>query len=218
MGLGSAAQRPPYGNWVSVTLPVQLSSKSQWHTDGGYRTLGESLSAHQILFRTGYRYFIRKNINAAGGVAVFFTRTSFDKGNKEFGREFRLWEEVNAETKVMKNILGSSRIRAEQRFFERTDQRDAYKTLRLRLRVQFRKDFNEKTAFQVSEEYMVGIKGGKSTFDQNRISLSLILKAGKSIQFQPGWMWLQWPESVQQILTLAIQKNIMVYKSRLVKI
>lgn len=209
-----SGQRPQHGAWLTLNMPVSFSVKKEWHNDAGYRTLGESVSAQQFFYRTGFRYRFSKDLNAAGGVAFFFTRTSFDKGNNEFGREFRTWQEINAEVKMLRKLHGAARIRTEQRFFDKTTAREPYKTFRLRLRAQLRQDIGSRISLQLMEEFMSRVFDKRPGFDQNRILLSGTYQWGRSLQLQPGYMWLHWPESNQRILMLTIQKNILYQKKR----
>lgn len=204
------AQRPVHGNWLTLNLPVRFSERIQWHNDAGYRTLGESFSAHQFFYRTGFRCRFNRTINAAAGAAFFFTRASYEKANREFGTEFRLWQEVNAEQKILKKFVWSSRMRTEQRFFEKTNVKDAYTAGRLRFRILLRREITDKLFLQVSEEYMSKVMQAKTAFDQNRIVVSASYQLKHSLQLQPGYMWLKWPESQQRIWMLAVQKNISV--------
>jgi Protein of unknown function (DUF2490) len=102
--------------WNTFQFPVQFSSKWQIHNDISYRTVGVSASAYQYTFRTGIRRFINDKWNVATGLAFFFTRTSFDKTYHEFGREFRLWQEVVKENKLNKKLSLFNRFRTEERF------------------------------------------------------------------------------------------------------
>src|SRR5258706_15462803 len=106
--------------WNSIQLPVRLSSKWQLPVDFSYRTLGVSASAYQYTSRIGIRRFINKAWSVASGLALFFTRTSFEKTNNEFGREFRIWQEAVAEKKLRKNFVLQNRLRTEERFFAAT--------------------------------------------------------------------------------------------------
>ena len=96
----SAGQSSQTIIWNTFQFPIRLSEKWQWHNDISYRAIGVSASAYQYTFRTGVRRFINDKWNVATGVALFYTRTSFDKMNHEFGREFRLWQEVVNEKKL----------------------------------------------------------------------------------------------------------------------
>ncbi|MES1221517.1 MAG: DUF2490 domain-containing protein, partial [Bacteroidota bacterium] len=91
--------------WNSVQMPVRFSSKWQAPVDISYRTLGISSSAYQYTFRTGLKRFINETWSVASGVALFFTRTSFEKTDHEFGREVRLWQDVAAENKFSKKFV-----------------------------------------------------------------------------------------------------------------
>lgn len=203
------AQRPQSGGWFSAQLPVSFNPKWQWHNDAGYRTLGTSTAALQYLYRTGVRYTMTENWNTAAGVAFFFTRTSFQKTNHEFGKEFRFWEEVNYKIEINNRLQLISRLRTEQRFFSATQQKDAYTAYRMRLRTQAQQQLTTKWSLLLADEYMQQYAHHKFLFDQNRLIVSAVYQINSSAQLQGGYMWLLWPDAPQHICTVTLQKNIL---------
>lgn len=202
------AQIPSTGSWIALQLPVKINDKWQWHNDAGYRTLGASVSAYQFLYRTGVRYVANKNWSFATGTAFFYTRSSYQKYNSEFGREFRLWQELNAQHPVSKSILLQNRFRSEQRWFSATDNRDAYFGFRIRYRAAATKELSEKLSIQLANEYMRQQANNKFSFNQNRMMATALYKLSPSAQLQGGYMWLKWPSSSQHIITFTLQKVI----------
>lgn len=203
------AQRPPTGMWLSGFMPVKISSKLQWHNEGGYRTLGSSSAALQYLYRTGIKYVVNENINTTAGFAFFFTRTSFSKSNNEFGSEFRFWEEFAPQVKVSNKLLWQNRFRIEQRFFEATSRKAAYTAFRFRMKSGFAQQLYGRWSVQLADEYMQQIVKGKLSFDQNRLIVNGIYKYNHTVQVMGGYMWLAWPASSNQhILLVTVQKQI----------
>lgn len=203
-----AAQRPKTGIWVTAFAPVHLAKQWQWHNETGYRTLGSSVSPLQYYYRTAVRWNCNEKWNTAAGVAFFFTRTSFIKSNDEFGREFRIWEELIHQLQLNEKLKAMFRFRTEQRFFAETNVKSPYKAYRFRIRPQLTQKISGKWDLQVADEYMQQQKLGALSFDQNRMMLSAIFHINTSMQLQGGYMWLKWPEASQQILTVSFQKNI----------
>lgn len=201
-------QRPKSGAWLSLQVPISISQKWQWHNDAGYRTLGVSSEPLQYLYRTGIRYNFNKHWNAASGVAFFFSRTSFSKSNDEFGKEFRLWEEVNHQHPVSDKLQWQVRLRTEQRFFEATSVKAKYTAYRFRLRSGITQKINNKWSLQLADEYMQQQANQKLSFDQNRLMLSGIYNLNPASQLQGGYMLLLWPKEGQHILTISFIKNI----------
>ncbi len=202
------AQIPATGSWFAMQLPVNISNKWQWHNDAGYRTLGASLNAYQFLYRTGVRYVANKKWSIATGTAFFYTRSSYQKFNREFGKEFRLWQEVNAQHLLSKTILLQNRFRTEQRWFAETDSRDSYFGFRMRYRAAVTKALTDKWSVQFADEYMRQQANNKFSFNQNRAMATAIFKINSTAQLQGGYMWLKWPTSSQHILTFTFQKTI----------
>ncbi|MDZ4808754.1 MAG: DUF2490 domain-containing protein [Bacteroidota bacterium] len=201
-------QRPKSGIWLSLQLPISISQKWQWHNDAGYRTLAVSSEPLQYLYRTGMRYNFNKQWSTAGGVAFFFSRTSFSKLNDEFGHEFRFWQEVNHQYPVSDKLNWQLRLRTEQRFFEATSGKAKYTTSRFRLRSGITQKINGKWSLQFADEYMQQHANQKLSFDQNRLMLSGIYYLNPATQLQAGYMWLRWPDDDQHILTIGFIKNI----------
>lgn len=202
------AQIPATGSWFALQLPVKINEKWQWHNDAGYRTLGASLNAYQFLYRTGIRYAVNKKWSVTTGTAFFYTRSSYEKFNREFGKEFRLWQEVNAQHPVSKNISLQNRFRTEQRWFAETDNRAAYFGFRLRYRAAATKTLTEKWSVQLASEYMRQLVNNKFSFNQNRVMTTALYKINSSAQLQGGYMWLKWPASSQHIIIFTFQKTI----------
>ena len=203
------AQRPPTGLWLAVHLPVRLSNKWQWHNDGGYRTLGNSIAPLQYFYRTGLRYNITGHWNTAAGVALFYSRIGFKKEFNEFAREFRFWEEANYQTAVGKNSQWQSRLRIEQRTFSQSSIKETYHAFRFRVRTQLQQKISEKWSVIIADEYMQQYAHSKWSFDQNRIIVNGIYSLGGQAQLNAGYMWLLWPgSSSQHIIILGFQKTI----------
>lgn len=205
---GVKAQRPETGGWFTMQLPVNFTKHWQWHNDASYRTLGVSVAPIQYLYRTGLRYNFNKQWNTAAGVAFFFTRTVFSKANKEFGFEFRTWEEVNHQLPVNDKLLLQFRLRTEQRFFSATNVDTKYTAHRFRFRTGFTKKINDKWSFQITNEIMQQQANHKLSFNQNRLMISGIYHLRNNIQLQGGYLWLRWPTEDQQIATIGLVKNI----------
>ena len=203
-------QRPESGGWLSLQLPISIYQKWQWHNDAGYRTLGNTTAAMHFLYRTGLRYSINEHWNTAGGIAFFFTRSSFEKANHEFGREFRTWEEINYKMNISKPVQWLSRLRTEQRFYAATNNHLAFTAYRFRIKLQLQQSLSKKWGLLLANEYMQQLAHNKLTFDQNRFIVAGVFQCDKSAQFQAGYMWLRWPaHSSQHILTVTLQKNIL---------
>ena len=202
------AQIPATGSWFAFQLPVKINDKWQWHNDGGYRTLGASLNSYQFLYRTGIRYVVNKKWSVATGTAFFYTRSTYQKFNREFGKELRLWQEFNAQHSLSKTISLQNRFRTEQRWFAETDSRAAYFGFRLRYRAAVIKMLTEKWGVQIANEYMSQEVSKKFSFNQNRLIATALYKINTSSQLQGGYMWLKWPSTSQHILTFTFQKSI----------
>jgi hypothetical protein len=206
------AQRPVTGAWFTANVPVQLKGKWQIHNDASYRTLGNATAASQYLYRTGIRYNVNQSLSATAGVAFFFTRTSFEKENHEFGRELRTWQELFYQKDISPKLQWQNRLRIEQRFFEETKSREAFTAHRFRLRSALIYKLGQNWSVNVSEEYFRQAAHQQFSFDQNRVIATAIFQVNTSTQLQGGYMWLLWPQpSSQHLLTISFQKTISLY-------
>jgi Protein of unknown function (DUF2490) len=208
------AQIPDAGSWLAIQLPVNLSKSWQWHNDAGYRTLGSSVLPYQFLYRTGARFNFNKKWNTAAGVAFFYTRSSYQKPDHEFGKEFRTWQELNSQHSLSKSVSLQNRLRTEQRWFAETNNRAGYFGLRFRYRVAAIKQINEKWALQLADEYMQQHANKKFSFNQNRIIATALLKLNITSQISGGYMWLRWPGESQHIATFTFQKIISLHGTK----
>jgi uncharacterized protein (DUF2267 family) len=195
--------------WLAAQFPVSINKKWQWHNDGGYRTLGNSVAPLQYLYRTGLRCNVNKSWGTAAGVAFFFSRTTFSKQNDEFAKEFRFWQEVTFKKEIIKNLQSLSRLRIEQRSFAVTTTKASYHTFRYRLRTQLQQKISNKWSLQLADEYMQQYAHKAWSFDQNRLITNAAYSFNKQTQFLAGYMWLRWPaHSSQHILNIGFQKTI----------
>lgn len=206
--LKAAAQQPKTAAWLGGQLQLKLSDKWAWHSDAGFRTVSTAFTSHQLLYRTGIRYFINKNFGVTAGGALFFTRSSFDKGNHEFGRELRLWQEVFHQTNIHK-LIWQNRFTAEQRFFDDTQKKPAYAAYRVRLKTTFTKPVNEKWAVQVSDEYMRQLTNNIFAFDQNRLMAYGLYNSNANTVWRAGYTCLMLPyNQTRYVLNINFQKTI----------
>lgn len=149
-----------------------------------------------------------KKLSVATGIAFFYTRSSYQKYNREFGGEFRLWQELNVRLPLSKTILFQNRFRTEQRWFAETDRRAAYFGFRVRNRESVTKTLNDKWSVLLGHEYMRQLADNKFSFNQNRVLATAFYKINSSAQLQGGYIWIKWPSSSQHIFTFTFQKNI----------
>jgi long-subunit fatty acid transport protein len=207
-----AQQRPEEGVWMTLNMPLDVSAKWQIHNDASYRTLSVAPDPLQYLYRTGLRYHFNEKYSATAGVAFFFTRTSFNKDNEEFGNEFRTWQEFQSLQKLNQSDLIQIRFRSEQRFFEATQRRDAFAAHRIRLRAALNKQLSTRWSLVLADEYMQQYAFDDFVFDQNRVIGSMVYNFSENSQLQFGYMWLLWPqESSQHLLNITFQKRIQLY-------
>lgn len=204
----AASQQPETSAWLSLQVPVNLNNKWQWHNDAGYRTIGFNPSPYQILYRTGARYFLTKEVSVAGGVAFFLTRATFKKADDEFGNEFRIWQELNLNTPIGKKFFLQNRIRSEERWFDKVQNKAAYYAFRFRYRFSGTFKLTAKWSVQLADEYMQQAIKGTFSFNQNRVISTAIYQFGSSASLQCGYMWLLRQTVSQHAAIISFQKNI----------
>lgn len=200
--------------WSSVSTPVHFSSKWQMPVDISYRTLGFSASAYQYTFRAGGKRLINDNWSVASGIALFFTRTSFEKTDCEFEREFRLWQEVLTEFKLNNKLVLLNRFRIEERFFNATREKKKAEAVRLRYRIGIVKYFGERFKIQVADEYMEHYTDQQFSFQQNRIYFSAGCLLNKLTQVEAGYIWSRIPGINRHYMTFSFQRTILFHGNR----
>ena len=200
--------------WNSVQFPVRFSPKWQAPVDFSYRTLGFSLSAYQYTFRAGIRRFIDKSWSVASGASLFYTRTSYKKSDNEFGREFRLWQDVVNEKKLGKKFLLLNRFRAEERFFAATAKEEKYTAIRLRYRLGITEFIGKKNKLQLAEEYFEHYAFNRFSFQQNRVYISWGILLNSLTQIEAGYIWSKIPDLTRHYITLTFQRTILFHGNR----
>lgn len=207
----SFGQLPSTSIWLTAQLPVNFSSKWQWYNDITYKTLGIDTRAYQRFYRTGLRYTFSNTWNAAGGVGFFTTNVSTDKHNDEFGKEFRLWQEINYQTGNKKKLSVQNRFRIEERFFKATSTKPAFNILNLTPRVSFTKYVSKKWDILLGEEYFEEVYEKKFIFNQNRLITAGLYNLNKTTQFQGGYIWVLRKSVSVHVLQLTYRKLILLY-------
>src|SRR5882724_6062847 len=164
------AQLPSTSIWLTVQLPVSFSEKWQWYNDATYKTMGVATTAYQRYFRTGVRYQFSEKWSAINGIAFFSTRAQADIHDSEFGKEFRIWQELSYQQKLRENFSLQHRFRLEERFLEATTSKASYHILNINNRFTVQKKVSENWNIQIGDEYFEQVIDRKFKFNQNRLS------------------------------------------------
>jgi hypothetical protein len=205
------AQVPSTASWFSFQFRL---NKAKWEliNDGGYRTIGMSASCYAYYYRNGLRYKLNDNWSVAVGSAFFFTRSSYQKSNHEFGKEFRLWQEVSFREPFRKTLAVNNLFRIEERCFTRVNNKPGYFGFRLRERLTISKMLSEKWNLELGDEYFRMLSDNKFKFNSNRILLFATYTMKKETQLQGGYIWLKLPAASQHVFTINFQKSITLHK------
>lgn len=203
------AQMPATSNWLGLQLAVSNNHNWQWLNDAGYRSLGMSPSTYSYHLRTGVGLKLNETWALAAGVAMFFTRTSYQKVNHEFGRENRAWQEMTTHLPIARSLALHSRFRLEERWFGEVTGKAAYFGLRFRERFTIIKTLSENWSLELGDEYLRMLTNEKLLFNSNRILLLARYKMGAGMQLQGGYIWVKLPVSSQHVFTFNFQKNIL---------
>jgi hypothetical protein len=209
------SQMPATSNWFGLQIQINAGSKWEWPTDVGYRTIGMSASAYSYHCRTGIRYKLNETWNVAAGIAFFFTRSTYQKFNHDFGTEFRTWQELNFQKAISKTISLRNRFRTEERWFEAVPGRDAFFGLRLRDRFTTIKTLTKKWSIEFGDEYLRMLSDKKFLFNSNRILLSAFYNMKGQARLQGGYLWLKLPVSSQHVFTFTFQKIISLHGNKI---
>ena len=163
------AQIPSTANWFGLQFRLNKPNKWELINDVGYRTIGMSTSCYTYYYRNGIRYKLNDTWNVAAGTAFFFTRSSYQKSNHEFGKEFRLWQDVTFRKPFWKTFALNDRFRIEERWFSSVSRKPAYFGFRLRERLTISKMLSEKWSLEVGDEYFQMLFNKKFQFNSNRL-------------------------------------------------
>jgi hypothetical protein len=213
LGTVIVAKAQPKGAsfWLSAQLPVDLSPRWQWHNDLAYKSNGVTLRTYQRWYRTGLRYRISGKFNVAGGVGFLATQASTNKKDDEFGKEFRVWQEMIYQNPMKNDWQFQDRVRVEERFLQATAAKPSSHILQLSDRVSFTKNLSEKWDLQFADEFFEQVIERKFVFSQNRLMGIGIYKISKKFQVQGAYIWAVRKTFTQHILQVTIRKIFSAY-------
>lgn len=206
-----AAQPHGVSIWFTGQIPVSFSKKWQWQNDLIYKSVGTRVTAYQRFYRTGIRYGFSDDWSAAGGVAFFSTLAGTNKDDDEFGKEFRLWQDLNYQHELDKKLAFQNRFRAEERFLQATSQKAAYHILNLNDKVSFIRPVSEKWDIQMADELFEQVIDRNLIYNQNRLIGMGIYNITKNMQLQGGYIWVLRKTFSQHVIQFTIKKMFRAY-------
>src|SRR5690349_12103229 len=112
----SNAQPKGASFWLSAQSPVDLSPRWQWHNDFAYKSNGLTIRTYQRWYRTALRYRISEKFNVAVGTGFLATQASSNSKDDEFGKEFRVFQELIYQNPMKNKWQFQDRVRVEERF------------------------------------------------------------------------------------------------------
>ena len=213
LGIGIVAKAQPKGAsfWLSAQLPVDFSPRWQWHNDLAYKSNGVTLRTYQRWYRTGLRYRISEKVNVAGGIGFLATQASSNSKDDEFGREFRVWQEMIYQQPMKNDWQFQDRVRVEERFLKATSTKPSSRILQLSDRVSFTKNLSKRWDMQFADEFFEQVIDRKFVFSQNRAMGVGIYKINKKFQVQGAYLWVVRKTFTQHILQVTIRKLFSAY-------
>ena len=197
--------------WLSAQLPVDFSPRWQWHNDLAYKSNGVTIQTYQRWYRTGLRYRISDKFNVAGGIGFLATQASTNSKDDEFGKEFRIFQELIFQNPMRNNWQFQDRVRVEERFLKATTTKPASHILQLSDRVSFTKTLNKKWDVQFADEFFEQVIDKELVFSQNRVMGVGIYKVSKKFQVQGNLIYVIRKTFTQQIFQLTIRKIFSAY-------
>lgn len=207
---GAQAQPPVSSDWMTLQLPVSAGDRWQWLNEYSYRTIGQSASLYQLFLRTGAKYLINPHWSAASSIDMVTTRTSSEKDNKNYGREWRIWQELTYKSRPGKKMSWQNRFRIEERFFQQTQNTGAYTSVRFRCRLSATRAITSRWSVQLADEVMEErTRAAWGAFNQNRIYLNSIHQLNTTLQAQAGYyIVLRSASRLQQVFALTVQQKL----------
>lgn len=213
LGTVIVAKAQPKGAsfWLTAQLPVDLSPRWQWNNDLLYKSNGVTFKTYQRWYRTGLRYRISEKVNVAGGVGFLATQASSNSKDDEFGKEFRLWEEMIYQHPLKNDWQFQNRARVEERFLKATTTKPSSHILQMSDRISFTKTLSKKWDLQFADEYFEQVIDKKFGFNQNRLMGIGIYNISKKLQLQGAYIWVVRKTFTQHVLQVTIRKLFSAY-------
>jgi hypothetical protein len=197
--------------WLSAQLPVDFSPRWQWHNDLAYKSNGVTFKTYQRWYRTGLRYRISEKFNVAGGIGFLATQASANTKDDEFGKEFRIFQELIFQNPMNNHWQFQDRVRVEERFLKATTTKPSSHILQLSDRVSFTRTLTKKWDIQFADEFFEQLIDKKFVFSQNRLMGVGVYKISKKFQVQGTYIWAVRKTFTQHILQFTIRKLFSVY-------
>ncbi len=198
--------------WFTGQVAVGFSKKWQWQNDLIYKADGVKAKAYQRFYRTGLKYQVSDNWGVAGGVGFFSTLAgSTNEGDDEFGKEFRLYQDLNYQHDLGKKLVFQNRFRTEERFLKATKQKSSSRILNLNNKISFIRSLSEKWDLQFGEDFFEQVVDKKFVFNQNRLSGIGIYNIDRNLQVQCGYIWVLRKTFSQHIIQFTIKKMFRAY-------
>jgi hypothetical protein len=206
----SSAQRTqlPHGLWTSIGLGLKLNDKWTSSTDVGYRTYSADFIPYTNYYRATVRYNFSNRVNYGGGIAVFNQRTTFNRENKEYSHELRVYGELSqGSLKTSKGIF-SQRWRLEQKYFQATSMKPAINYQRLSVRILGGYQITPVWNIQTGPEWYESFIRRKFTFDQMRWNLMTGVQLGSGFSLVANYFVVIKSTTYQNIFQVTFSKNL----------
>lgn len=186
--------------WFAYTGGIKISPKFAIHTEYQWRRTDGFKNWQQALYRTGFNYSLRKDVNIIAGYAFAQTFSYGDYPAAFAFPEHRIFEQL-----LIKNPIGkvdlSHRFMLEQRFvgrvfLENGNKKTDYNYLnrmRYRAKVEIPFQKNKSTtnwSLILQDEIFIGWGGniGANIFDQNRVGIMLGYKLNNMLKLEAGYI------------------------------
>ena len=143
---------------------------------------------------------------------IFFTKVISRKEDHEFGKEKRLWQEINFQIPLKNNFFLQNRFRVEESFLIETSKAASYHAFRFRYRLAAMKKLSEKWSIQVSRGILEQLSHDKIGFNLNRVSLSGTYQFRSTVPIAGRSIIGQNHRCISQhIFSMVFQKKILVH-------
>ena len=191
--------------WFNYNNAIEVNSKWGIVNDVQLRTRDWARQWSLCAIRSGVTYKLNNKFAFAAGF-TWFGNVRYTGDTAVVANEWRPWQEATLQLHAGKGML-LQRLRAEERFLQKTSGITKTSSYEKRLRLRYRIEYTlpptgKKTEWHIGNEVMVNANyiNGSRFFDQNRLFALINYKLSKvtSLQFQFIKL-LQWQASLNTL-------------------
>lgn len=188
-----------YGSWFVINGNNSIHEKWSIPTVGILRHHGMLADYEFGFFRTGINYQKSEKIQFGIGGAFLSSKFYLPEEHFETGHQYWFYQESTLKSKLYRSSI-AQRLRLENRWIYRNN--EVRFNMRVRYRLQFIQNLNEKTYLKVFDEFFVNLND--AFFNQNRLYIGIGHRVSKNINVDIGYLKNHFTSTQNDVIRMGI--------------